>query len=221
MKKAEYHIAIIGGGLGGLSLAILLAKQGYKVILFEKNTYPFHKVCGEYISNESRSFVERLGVPLNALGVSEIDNLTITTSGGKQLHSPLTLGGFGISRYTLDSTLADIAIKEGVALLTNTRVDDVVYKNDCFEISYGNKTTTAQLAAGAYGKRSNLDIKLQRPFATIKNTASDNYVGVKYHVTFDNFPENKIELHNFKDGYCGMSCHRGGSLLFMLLNYCC
>ena len=33
MKK----VIIIGGGIGGLGLAALLAKQGYQVDLFEKN----------------------------------------------------------------------------------------------------------------------------------------------------------------------------------------
>ena len=41
-----YDCAIIGGGLAGLCLAIQLAKNGHKIILFEKNQYPFHKVCG-------------------------------------------------------------------------------------------------------------------------------------------------------------------------------
>lgn len=35
MKKE--HIVIIGGGIGGLGTACLLAKQGYEVTLFEKN----------------------------------------------------------------------------------------------------------------------------------------------------------------------------------------
>ncbi|HZZ75876.1 MAG TPA: FAD-dependent oxidoreductase, partial [Puia sp.] len=49
----KYDVAIVGGGLAGLSLAILLARESYRVCLFEKEAYPFHKVCGEYISMES------------------------------------------------------------------------------------------------------------------------------------------------------------------------
>jgi len=59
----EFDIAIIGGGLAGLSLSIQCANAGYRTLLFEKETYPFHKVCGEYISNESFPFLEKLGVP--------------------------------------------------------------------------------------------------------------------------------------------------------------
>ncbi len=57
-----YDAAIIGGGLAGLALSIQLAKKGYKTILFEKEQYPFHKVCGEYISMESWPFLESLGL---------------------------------------------------------------------------------------------------------------------------------------------------------------
>ena len=49
MANTTYDIAIIGGGLAGLTLAIQGADKGYHVVLFEKEAYPFHKVCGEYI----------------------------------------------------------------------------------------------------------------------------------------------------------------------------
>ncbi|MDP4965203.1 MAG: FAD-dependent oxidoreductase, partial [Salibacteraceae bacterium] len=52
----KYDLAIIGGGISGLTTAILCAKQGWKIAVFEKDEYPKHKVCGEYISNESREF---------------------------------------------------------------------------------------------------------------------------------------------------------------------
>jgi heterodisulfide reductase subunit A-like polyferredoxin len=44
-----YDVAIIGGGLAGLTFAIQMRKVGLHVLLCEKETYPFHKVCGEYI----------------------------------------------------------------------------------------------------------------------------------------------------------------------------
>ena len=47
MQQHQYDIAIIGGGLAGLSLAIQGADKGYKTVVFEKEQYPFHKVCGE------------------------------------------------------------------------------------------------------------------------------------------------------------------------------
>ena len=56
MKNEE--IVIVGGGLGGLMAAALLAKNGRSVLLIEKKTYPFHRVCGEYVSNEVQDFLK-------------------------------------------------------------------------------------------------------------------------------------------------------------------
>ena len=52
-------ITIVGGGLAGLTAAIHLSKIGYSVTLIEKNSYPKHKVCGEYISNEVLSYLNK------------------------------------------------------------------------------------------------------------------------------------------------------------------
>ncbi len=45
----QKNILITGGGLAGLTAAIHLSRQGFDVTIIEKNSYPHHKVCGEYI----------------------------------------------------------------------------------------------------------------------------------------------------------------------------
>lgn len=94
-----YDIAIIGGGLGGLTFALQAIQQGYSVALFEKETYPFHKVCGEYISLESWNFLTSLGVPLDSFKLPIIKHLSITDVLGNNYSFNLPLGGFGISRF--------------------------------------------------------------------------------------------------------------------------
>ena len=51
--KNHKEVLILGGGLAGLTAAIHLSKLGLRVTVIEKNCYPKHKVCGEYISNEA------------------------------------------------------------------------------------------------------------------------------------------------------------------------
>ena len=51
-------IIVIGGGLAGLTSAILLAKANFDITLIERKQYPFHRVCGEYISNEVLPFLK-------------------------------------------------------------------------------------------------------------------------------------------------------------------
>src|SRR5271154_2776115 len=113
IPRKSYDIAIIGGGLAGLSLSIQSAKAGYSVCLFEKEKYPFHKVCGEYISFESWNFLQELGIPLSDWNLPIIRRLMVSSPNGKYLEHDLPLGGFGISRYKLDAALADIVKKCG------------------------------------------------------------------------------------------------------------
>lgn len=200
----KYDVCIIGGGLAGLSLAIQCAKANYKVVLFEKEIYPFHKVCGEYISMESWNFLENLGVPLSEMNLPRIKNLIVSAPGGKNIQQPLPLGGFGISRYALDAKLAAIAKVCGVTIFENTKVTDAIFLNDQFIIQTTQGEFFSKIVAGTFGKRSNLDIKWKRPFITQKNNKLNNYVGIKYHVKI-NKPADEIALHNFKNGYCGIS----------------
>ena len=86
-------------------------RAGKQVVLFEKKTYPFHKVCGEYISMESWPFLESLGLPLQSMNLPQINKLQVSAPDGFLVNAALVLGGFGISRYKLDAMLKDIAIQ--------------------------------------------------------------------------------------------------------------
>ena len=199
-----YDVAITGGGLAGLSLAILCAEKHYKVILFEKEEYPFHKVCGEYISLESWNFLEKLGVNLQELHLPVIKNLQLSDSSGRTYAFNLPLGGFGISRFSLDNILYNIAVAHGVEVCTNSKVSNIQFNEDHFLITAANKTIQAKVAAGTFGKRSNLDIKWNRSFTMQKPNKLNNYIGIKYHIRHNHKPDN-IYLHNFYNGYCGLS----------------
>lgn len=202
--QKKYDACIIGGGLAGLALSIQLAKLGYAVALFEKEQYPFHKVCGEYISLESWSFIESLGMPLAELNLPIIKNLVVSAPDGNQLQQALPLGGFGISRYKLDGALKGIAEKNGVSIFEHCKVTDVIFLNDQFLLQTTQGKFTACICCGSFGKRSNLDVKWNRRFVTNKANKLNNFIGVKYHIKTD-FPADTIALHNFKNGYCGIS----------------
>lgn len=199
----QYDVAIAGGGLAGLALAIQLRKKGYEVILFEKERYPFHKVCGEYISMESWSFLHELGIDLHALKVSSITHLQVTSENGKSLQQKLPLGGFGISRYLLDHTMAKRAVLLGVVLKEETKINDIQFDQGAFVIQATDHNYSARVVCASFGKRSNIDIKWKRPFTLARKNKLNNYIGVKYHVKAA-FPEDTIALHTFSGGYCGI-----------------
>jgi flavin-dependent dehydrogenase len=120
------------------------------------------------------------------------------------IRANLDLGGFGISRYLIDFELKKTAASNGVLVLEDTKVSDVVYLDDAFQIQFQNNSVNCRVAVGAFGKRSNLDVKWRRHFVQKKTQKLDNYIGVKYHIKTE-FPADTIALHNFKDGYCGIS----------------
>ena len=200
-----YDVGIIGGGLAGLNLSIQLARRGHSVVLFEKENYPFHKVCGEYISMESWNFLtNEIGINLKEHEVAFINKLWVTSPNGESLKSNLNLGGFGISRYKLDYLLKNIAVTAGVNVIENCKAEDVHFDNNIFTIKTNKGDYTSKVCAGSWGKRSNFDVKWKRPFINKTSSRLNNYVGIKYHVKM-NFEDDVIALHNFKDGYCGMS----------------
>jgi flavin-dependent dehydrogenase len=193
MSSGNYHCAIVGGGVAGLCLAIQLARQGRSVILFEKNRYPFHKVCGEYVSNESRDFLTRLGLPLTEWDLPQITELGISSEKGYLLNAPLGLGGIGISRHRLDHELYKLAVEAGVTVHEGTKVVNVTGNT----VHTGRGTFSAAVVAGAFGKSEPV-------FAKEGAKKIPNYIGVKYHIKTD-LPARRIELHNFRKGYCGVS----------------
>jgi flavin-dependent dehydrogenase len=199
-----YDVAIIGGGLAGLCLAIQCADAQRDVVLYEKENYPFHKVCGEYISLESWNFLERLGLNLSAFNLPVIKSMKLSDSAGNSHSFKLPLGGFGISRYSLDYALYHIAINKGVKIYTNTKVTGIDLINDDFTITSSNGISKAKIAAGTFGKRSNIDVKWNRPFIKQKPNALNNYIGIKYHIE-SSHNSNEVALHNFYNGYCGLS----------------
>lgn len=194
-------INIIGGGLAGLVSAYLLAQEGHEIRLIEKKKYPFHRVCGEYVSNETTQFLKRNGLYPDHLEPSQINRFELTAQSGKNFEMPLDLGAFGISRYEWDAFLVKKVKEMGVTVNEQTAVIDVRFIDESFELTLSNgEKINSPLVIGAFGKKSLMDQKLQRQFAKSQSP----FVGVKYHIKTD-FPKDKIVLHNFTGGYCGLS----------------
>lgn len=194
------NVVIVGGGLAGLTSALHLTQSGLGVTLIEKNPYPRHKVCGEYISNEVLPYLDYLGVDPFKFGAKKIDNFELSAVQGKSVFAELPLGGFSISRFQLDHLLYKKAVKNGVTVIQDS-VTDIDFTDNRFQIRLKNHPLLeAVFVIGAYGKRSNLDQKMGRKF--LKSKAP--YLAVKAHYKGD-YPENLVGLHHFYGGYCGVS----------------
>lgn len=199
---ADFDVGIIGGGVAGSALAILLAREGRQVAVFEQNDYPKHKVCGEFISNESRDFFLELGVEISQ-DIPEIDELQLTTPSGYSLHTQLRTGGFGMSRFNLDQQLYRCMLSHGVKVFHRTKVTGLAKG----VIHVSQHQHSCRLIIGSFGKYAPSFVH------TKTRSQAKAFVGVKYHIIPDGdleLPDNRISLHAFDGGYCGISMVEDG-----------
>lgn len=186
--------------MAGLVSSILLARHGIEVTLIERKSYPLHKVCGEYVSNEVLPFLRRHGLYPESFEPARIDRFLLSSISGKEASVGLPLGGFGISRYRFDHFLYEQAVESGVQFELNQLVDDIAAEGDHFRVSFGaGRQLDAGLVIGAFGKRSRLDMSLDRAFVKKRSP----WLGVKYHIRTD-FAHDTVALYNFPGGYCGL-----------------
>ena len=201
------NIGIVGGGLAGLVSAYLLAKNGHSVQLFEKKNYPFHRVCGEYLSNEVVDFLKRESLFPESLDIPQIDTFEFSDTYGQNVLADLDLGGIGISRFVLDDFLYQKAKAAGATIHTGIQVQEVTFidEGSLFEVTLADgKTFSFDYVIGAFGKRSRIDSEMGRAFTQKRSP----FIGVKYHIRIDR-PRNVVALHNFKRGYCGINAVEG------------
>lgn len=205
-----YEVIVVGGGLAGLTAALHLAREEFRVLLIEKDTYPRHRVCGEYLSREVVPYLKFLGISLE--GAKTIRTLQLSAHNGKFVETSLPMGGLGISRYALDASLYQQALQAGVTFVFGT-VTSIEQKEGFFRVA----TTTGQylgsVAIGAYGKRTNLDKELDRSFMN----RTSPWLAIKAHYDFSEWPEDMVGLHAFPGGYAGLSKTETGAVNFCYL----
>lgn len=198
MDNSNFQVIIVGGGLAGLGSAIHLSLLGIKVLLIEKNPYPKHKVCGEYLSKEVVPYLESLGVDLS--DVVNINHFKFTSENGRELAVDLDLGGVGISRYTLDQRLYKRAIELGVEVIL-AKATSIADEQEVVKVVINDgRVFTADFCIASYGKRSTLDRKMNRKFISSRTP----WIGVKAHYS-GIIDKELVSLHHFEGGYCGVS----------------
>lgn len=208
----EHQVGIVGGGLAGLTAAIALSRYGYDIAVFESNPYPHHKVCGEYLSNEILPYLNSLGVDLLAAGGRPLSRFEISSNQGKTAKCQLPLGGIGISRYALDHLLYQTA-KERKVTFYFEKVVGIRFNGNMFMVQSRKQTVSAPIVIGAYGKRSGLDKTLKRSFIQKKT----DWLAIKAHYAYPDFPDDLVALHSFKGGYGGLSKTESGHVNFCYL----
>lgn len=204
LLSTMYDVIVIGGGLAGCSAAGQLARRGHDVLLLEKETYPRHKLCGEFLSPEAQSSFERLGIleSVTDAGARPIEHARLTGPNGTTVEQSLPDTALGLSRYRLDHLLFRRACTLGADGRTNTKVTEVEGTLDeGFAVHAGSEVFEGRLVLGAYGRRGVPDRTLNRSFLDHNSP----YVAFKAHYAGDTSNiDGTIEIHTAEGGYCGL-----------------
>lgn len=202
-KQAD--VIVIGAGVAGTSCALQLAKQGHRTILLDRQSFPRHKTCGEFMSPETKEMLDYLGVKLRGtVEPSSMDHAKIVMPHGGEINAPLPGQATGISRYELDRLLHEHAVTAGADIVTGTTVTNIQkLDNHRYEVDarLGNEIVRyeARAVIGAYGT------KRPRGVASAQAYRDDTvYVGVKSHYSGITIPA-QVELYFCEGGYVGIS----------------
>lgn len=153
----ERDLVIIGGGPGGAAAAMVAARAGLKVIVFEKGPHGRDKVCGDGLTPRAVGALHELGIDL--AGAHRIDGLRmIAGKKTRELAWPTTARfpnhGAVWPRRLLDGHLIDAAIAAGAEVRFETEALPVLDGDRVVGAEAGGERFTAPLtilAAGAQG----------------------------------------------------------------------
>ena len=136
IANRKSQITIVGAGPAGASLAIRLARRGFQVCLIERERFPRHKLCGEFISPECLAHFRKLGVLDSMLeaGGERISETVFYAPNGKNVAVPSEWfgslqGALSLSRAEMDFRLMEKAKQTGVKVLEQTQVIGLLFEN--------------------------------------------------------------------------------------------
>ena len=112
-------VAIVGAGPAGTLAALVLARQGRRVRLFDRARFPRAKLCGDTLNPGAlASLSAHLDLTaLRAQGVA-LSGMRLSGPGGVSVvgRYPAHATGLSVMRAVLDAWLLDQACQDGVAV---------------------------------------------------------------------------------------------------------
>ncbi len=155
--KPNCDVAIVGSGPAGLATAIGTALRGLTVHVFDKQSGPIDKACGEGLMPPGLAALERLGAlkHLDERECAPFDSIIYEQESGTRAVGKLPApGGLGVRRLALSFALRARALEVGVVFHERTGVRSHTRRDDAVELSTDEGPFFAGVLVGADGLHS-------------------------------------------------------------------
>jgi 2-polyprenyl-6-methoxyphenol hydroxylase-like FAD-dependent oxidoreductase len=169
-----FDVAIVGARCSGSSLGMLLARQGARVLLVDRATFPSDIPHGHFIHRHGPARLHRWGVlDQIAARTPAVSNLLYDAGDfplvARNLVEDGIAWGYAPRRLTLDKILLDAAVTSGVEVREGFSVDEFVFDDGRVAGIQGRGSNgqhveeRATLVVGADGRNSPLARAVQAP----------------------------------------------------------
>ncbi len=172
MKDKQSDVVVIGAGPAGATAAMLLAKEGFSVLLLDRAVFPRSVPCTGWLTAKSLPLLEELGIRRTTLKKRALSDITFHKADFSQTAKPQfeEAPGYLIDRSQFDHMLVTTAEKLGVEVIQGVAVQDAKPLESHVTIQLDNGTTReARLLVIAAGRDTPL---LQRIGIGIAGTDS-------------------------------------------------
>lgn len=201
-----YDVAIVGSGPAGAACAAFCARAGLSVILFERETFPREKVCGDCLNPACTPVLQRLEIEddVRALPHGKLRRVDFIAIGGRTVSVDLPRDAeIAVKRSLFDELLmrqaraAGADVRDGITVTALVRPTSSV---PLWNITANGERFEARALVAADGRNSSV----ARLLGMLPRIAKDR-VGLQTHIPLAaNFGE-RVVLQFLREGYSGQA----------------